>query len=168
MEWYYSRNNEQCGPVGSDELIALQEKGVISGNTLVWKEGQGDWREFREAADDIFRETKAKGEESEESGKGKVVGAMETAVCAHSGKVLPKNEMVPYGDAWVAPEHKDAFVQRLMEGEKIELDEAGEYALQYVGFWWRVLGSLIDYFVKLIQHRKDLLSPISWNTSTYY
>ena len=138
MEWYYSKDDKRSGPVSPDELIALQRDGIISGDAMVWREGQGDWREFREVADEVFA---AVGEEK---------GDIETAVCAHSGKVLPKSEMVPYGDAWVAPEHKDAFVQRVMEGDKLGLSEAGQYALQYVGFWWRVLGSVIDYFVKII------------------
>ncbi len=124
------------GPVRPDELIALQQSEAISGDALVWREGQADWKEFREVADEIFAA----------AGKGNA----ETAVCAHSGKVLSKNEMVPYGEAWVAPEHKEAFVQRLMEGERLELSDAGEYALDYVGFWWRVLGAVIDYFVKII------------------
>jgi len=138
MQWYYSKGNERLGPVSPEELIAIQQDGGISGATLVWREGQGDWKEFREVADIIF------------AAVGEGMGVAETAVCAHSGKVMPRNEMVPYGDAWVAPEHKDAFVQRLMEGDRMKLSEAGEYALQYVGFWWRVLGSMIDYFVKFI------------------
>ncbi len=138
MEWYYSKDNKQQGPVSPAELIALQEAETISGDALVWRDGQGDWKQFREVANEIF------------AAAGR--GSAGTAVCAHSGKVLSKSEMVPYGDAWVAPEHKEAFVQRLMEGERLELNEAGEYALEYVGFWWRVLGSTIDYFVKLIPY----------------
>lgn len=141
MEWYYSKDKQQSGPVGSDGLIALQQKGEVAGNTLVWREGQGDWREFREVAGEVFADA------ADGSGEG---GRMETAVCAHSGKVLPKSTMVPYGDAWVAPEHKDAFVQRLMEGGRMELGEEGEYGIEYMGFWWRVLAAVIDYFVKLI------------------
>ncbi len=141
MEWYYSKGKQQAGPVSSAGLLALQQDGELAGNTLVWREGQGDWREFREVAGEVFGDT------SGDSGEG---GRVETAVCAYSGKVLPKGEMVPYGDAWVAPEHKEAFVQQLMEGGRMELGEQGEYGQQYIGFWWRVLASLIDYFVKLI------------------
>jgi len=141
MEWYYSKDKQQAGPVGSDGLIALQQAGEVAGNTLVWREGQGDWREFREVAGEVF------GDAVGGSGEG---GGVETAVCAYSAKVLPKSGMVPYGDAWVAPEHKDAFVQRLMEGGRMELGEEGEYGMQFMGFWWRALAALIDYFVKII------------------
>ncbi len=136
MEWYYSQDSKQKGPVSAADLIVLQKSDTLSGGSLVWREGMADWKEFREVADEIFT---AAGE-----------AATETAVCAHSGKVLAKNEMVPYGDAWVAPEYKEAFVQRMMEGERLELNEDGVYALQYVGFWWRVLAAVIDYFVKII------------------
>ncbi|MCF6312508.1 MAG: RDD family protein [Verrucomicrobiales bacterium] len=136
MEWFYSKNNEQKGPVSAAEMLSLHEQGVFSGDSLVWTEQQTDWKPYREVVEAIYAA----------AGKGKV----ETAVCAHSGQVLEKKDMVPYGDGWVAPEHKEQFVQRLMEGERLDLNEAGQFAMRYVGFWWRVLASVIDYFVKMI------------------
>jgi uncharacterized RDD family membrane protein YckC len=96
-----------------------------------------DWQPFRNVANEIYAFATGAAED------------LDTAVCAYSGRVLPKAEMVPYGDVFVAPEHKDAFVQQLMETGKTAIEQStGD--MQYVGFWWRFLGWIIDYFVLLI------------------
>lgn len=44
MKWYYSLNNEQCGPVTFEELKSLAAQGIVNKNdTLVWQEGSVDW-----------------------------------------------------------------------------------------------------------------------------
>jgi len=137
MDWYYAIGDDKRGPVTTDEISRLSRVGEISGDTLLWKEGLPDWQPFREVAGEIFGFS-AEGKDNPD-----------TAVCAYSGRVLPKVEMVPYGDVFIAPEHKDAFVQQLMETGKTAIEKStGE--IQYVGFWWRVLSALIDYFILVI------------------
>ncbi|MES2439429.1 MAG: CD225/dispanin family protein [Verrucomicrobiota bacterium] len=43
MQWYYSKNGTQLGPVAEGELRAKLASGEISPADLVWKEGMSDW-----------------------------------------------------------------------------------------------------------------------------
>lgn len=43
MQWYYSKNGTQLGPVPQGELISKLASGEVSASDLVWKEGMGDW-----------------------------------------------------------------------------------------------------------------------------
>lgn len=43
VEWFYESGGEQCGPVSSSELKSLAISGIISPETLVWREGYEDW-----------------------------------------------------------------------------------------------------------------------------
>ncbi len=46
-QWYYLVNNEQQGPVSSDELKELAANGTITPDTHVWREGLDDWQPAR-------------------------------------------------------------------------------------------------------------------------
>lgn len=41
--WHYVQNGKACGPVDAETLLALFKTGSVSRDTLVWKEGMGDW-----------------------------------------------------------------------------------------------------------------------------
>lgn len=43
MQWYYSKNGTQLGPVEEGELRAKIASGEISSADLVWREGMTDW-----------------------------------------------------------------------------------------------------------------------------
>lgn len=43
MQWYYSKNGTQLGPVEEGELRGKIASGEISSTDLVWKEGMTDW-----------------------------------------------------------------------------------------------------------------------------
>ena len=49
MEWFYVKAGEQQGPVDEAALAELRSSGAIADNTLVWKEGMGDWIPYRDA-----------------------------------------------------------------------------------------------------------------------
>jgi hypothetical protein len=100
MNWYYEKDGSQRGPVPVEELLRLLETHEITSATLVWREGMGDWVELSKA-----------GVLSGPTGE-------EMAVCAHSGTVRPKSEMIPYGSLWISPEHRDVFVENLMAGKE--------------------------------------------------
>jgi hypothetical protein len=42
-EWYYTKNNQQMGPVSWDELKQLADSGVLKPSDMVWKEGLVNW-----------------------------------------------------------------------------------------------------------------------------
>lgn len=102
--WHYEEEGTRRGPVGERRLVELFELGVVREMTLVWTEGMAEWRELasvlpvaKDPDPDRLRES-------------------DLATCAVSGKRLPRSQMLPFGDRWVAPEHRDDFVQRLEEG----------------------------------------------------
>jgi uncharacterized RDD family membrane protein YckC len=42
-EWYYAIDGVQQGPVSRDALMQLLASGQVAGDSLVWREGMGDW-----------------------------------------------------------------------------------------------------------------------------
>jgi len=137
-EWFYTdAARTQQGPVARDTLLSLNRNGDINADSLVWKEGMPDWLPFAQVAGPMFGET--------EEGI-----PMETGVCAHSKRVYPISEMLPYGDALIGIEHKDAFIQHLMESGNTQIADATDSRFIYVGFWWRTLSSFLDYLAKIV------------------
>lgn len=47
MNWYYAINHQQQGPVTEAQLRALAKDGVVTGDTLVWREGLASWQPWR-------------------------------------------------------------------------------------------------------------------------
>lgn len=48
-EWYYSdAQRQQHGPVGPEHLANLHARGLLPGETLVWREGMSEWKPWRE------------------------------------------------------------------------------------------------------------------------
>lgn len=92
-EWYYEKEGTQQGPVSDTELRSLQNSGQVSGETLIWREGMDEWSPLSESDLDT-----------------------PTAICAVTGERHPQAEMLQYGEQWILPDQKDAFVQRLNEG----------------------------------------------------
>ena len=43
MQWYYSKNGTQLGPVAQGELIAKLASGEVFPTDLVWRDGMADW-----------------------------------------------------------------------------------------------------------------------------
>jgi hypothetical protein len=43
MQWYYSKNSNQLGPVSLDEIRFKLASGEITGTDMVWKEGMQNW-----------------------------------------------------------------------------------------------------------------------------
>lgn len=75
------------------------------------------------------------------SAEAKGLDAWDTAVCAVSGRRLPKSQMFQYGGDWIAIDQRERFFQRL----RGDVPGAGE--LEYAGFGIRVLAKLIDMIV---------------------
>lgn len=43
MNWHYSNQGKQMGPVGSDELRSMIAAGMVLPTDLAWREGMTDW-----------------------------------------------------------------------------------------------------------------------------
>jgi len=127
MEWFFERGGKQNGPVGVSDLVRMLDSGDLGLDTLVWRKGMDDWKPLKEA--EVIKT---------ESGE-------EMAVCAASGAVKPKSEMVPYGDRWVSPDHREEFVQQLMEGVGVEAGgDPSDYEVRigpYLGRAWKIMSA---------------------------
>ena len=42
-DWFYGKDNTQHGPVSEQEIQSLMTSGKIDTNTIIWREGMGDW-----------------------------------------------------------------------------------------------------------------------------
>jgi uncharacterized RDD family membrane protein YckC len=123
MEWYYSQNSEQRGPVSDAELAGLNQAGTITTETLIWREGWSNWRKFSDA------------------NRPSEVAAPGTAACAECGKAFPTSEMIQYESSWVCANCKPIFFQKIKEGVPL----AGD--LHYAGFWIRLVAVFIDAII---------------------
>ena len=64
--------------------------------------------------------------------------------CSECGRPWPADDLARFGEQLVCPECKNAYTQRLLEG-------AGPAsAVEYAGFWIRVLAHLIDWTILII------------------
>ena len=43
MQWYYSKNGSQIGPIDQNELLTKISSGEMLQSDLVWREGMADW-----------------------------------------------------------------------------------------------------------------------------
>ncbi len=43
MQWYYSKNGTQLGPVAEGELLAKLASGEVTAMDMVWNDGMKDW-----------------------------------------------------------------------------------------------------------------------------
>ncbi len=124
MSWYYSSGSEKVGPVELSEISSLISSGIIKDDTLLWKDGMPDWKPYRElrASPELFE-------------------GSEYAVCAESGVMALKENMVRFGNAYVSAEFKDVYMQKIQEGAT----ETGD--LYYAGFWIRFVAKFVDNII---------------------
>ncbi|MEZ5326506.1 MAG: DUF4339 domain-containing protein [Verrucomicrobiales bacterium] len=142
MNWYFEIDRKQQGPVSASHLVSAHQSGVLPETALVWNETLTEWEPLSKHLTALLAEVQGSGDASNSTANQKM------AVCAYSGKVMPMSEMVAYGDKWISPEHKDAFVHGLMEGSNLDPRVAGEYV--YAGFWIRFGAKFIDGMVLMI------------------
>lgn len=91
MEWFYASGSNRVGPVKPEEFEGAIKTNVVTGETLVWSKGMGDWLPYSQVAAD-------------------------TAVCAASGGRYWQRDMIPYEGKFISAEHKEQYFQRLREG----------------------------------------------------
>jgi hypothetical protein len=114
MNWYYVDAGQQAGPVDDAQLAALVESGKVQGETLVWREGMGNWAPYRE----VFPPSAQAG-----AGAPPVFGAPAgdagaggNVICSECGRSFAPSEVIRYGDKNICASCKPLFFQRLSEG----------------------------------------------------
>jgi len=133
MNWYYVEAGKQAGPVDDPQLEQLRQLGTIQMDTLVWHEGMGDWRPFRDMMADVVPAPPP------QVAAPPVALPTGSVVCVECGQVFDLNDTIPYGTVRVCAGCKPVFMQKLSEGVKVE---AG--VIRYAGFLIRFGAKLID------------------------
>ena len=107
MQWYYSSDAQQQGPVSTAELEALARTGRVTPETLVWREGLPNWVTYSSVAANEPTPPLAG-----------AVPATDAALahCAECGKNFPKDTMVAFENSHICAACKPLFFQKLREG----------------------------------------------------
>lgn len=113
MNWYYALNGQQLGPVSEQELLQLAAQGTLSGGSLVWREGIGDWLPLSSA-----------------------LPASQTVSTAVAGAPVIGGYAVPEA-------HKDLVVQQMREGVSPMLPGAMNYAGFWIRFVAKFIDGII-------------------------
>jgi hypothetical protein len=143
MTWYYVANNERKGPVEQAEFEQLIQQGVISPQTLIWREGMAEWQ----PRDVVFT---AVGTPPPPS------GAVPGVVCSQCGRIFQPDDVIRLGGGYVCAACKPIATQKLREGvldantsEQIRKDHISHEAsiksvglLYFIGAAFMILGSI--------------------------
>jgi uncharacterized RDD family membrane protein YckC len=126
MAWHYVHNGKSVGPINDQDFQQLVQQGVITGETMVWREGMATWQAYRELS----------------ASAGTVASGAPAGgvVCRECGNTFPMDQVVNVAGSYVCAACKPIFMQKLQEGAVV----AGSDGMQYAGFWIRVGAKLID------------------------
>ena len=121
MKWYYAVGQQQQGPLDDAQFDALIAAGTITPDTLVWREGLGNWQPLR-----VARPGSAVAPPGAVPPLAQPMGATPTTAtppgqvqCAECRGFFPKEDTIQYGSAFVCATCKPIFVQRLREGAPV-------------------------------------------------
>lgn len=124
MNWYYSKGETRQGPVTTEVLQSLVDRGELDATSLVWNETLDGWKRLTEV--DL-----ASGRDAEFH-------------CAECGRSFPAGETVEFEGRRVCAECKPRFVQRVREGVLAPAN------MQFGGFWIRFAARLIDQLILFV------------------
>lgn len=113
MNWYYSTGDTSQGPLDDAAFGQLVARGVITPDTLVWRDDQGEWRPYRELAVTALSEPPAR-----TAPPAAVAAAPEAATraCAECGRHFPLDDLLAVGQLHICAACKPLYLQRLREG----------------------------------------------------
>jgi uncharacterized RDD family membrane protein YckC len=143
VNWYYALNNQQLGPVDEQTLQGLVSAGTINGQTLVWREGMGEWVALSIAPNlppDLLALITSAPAIAATGSHAPISNLPPGKVrCAECGGIFPPEETIQYGTQNVCGACKPIFLQRLREG-------AGGLStgLVYATIWKRFFAKIVD------------------------
>lgn len=132
-EWYYAEGQQRQGPLAVEEIRQRFQRGQLTLDTLVWREGMGQWAALRQVVDELGLQTLAAASTDTASGGFDLRG--DYAAIDNGTAPLPGTGPLsssPY-DAPAAGGGGD-HLQPVQGGEVV-----------YAGFWKRVAAYFIDY-----------------------
>ncbi|MCF6313622.1 MAG: GYF domain-containing protein [Verrucomicrobiales bacterium] len=185
MQWYYAHSDIKRGPVTGEELEHLYKDGIISKDTLVWRDGMEDWVKLAELPElasslsiDLSQHTAELGELAgiEESANAVIVpppfpNAAEGGQIDPTGGVMPASYITQaviglvIGLMCCAPVAGFAVVA-IVKGNKVkELYDAGDYvgaqeASQKAKYWCNVtaIALVVVIVIGIIANVTDALN----------
>jgi hypothetical protein len=103
MNWFYTtQDGSQAGPVDETVLEGLFRSGAVTAETLVWKEGMDDWKQYSV----IFSGPAPSG----------LTAAQGGVRCAECGQTFPADQLISLGGRSVCGACKPLAVQKFQEG----------------------------------------------------
>lgn len=136
MEWFYSFNGQQTGPVSDEELERLVTAGVVTPDTLVWRDGWADWKPYRLASQPVPPSFAAPS----------AGPPAQQRFCSECGGSYSAEQLTQYGSSLVCPACRPAFLGRTAAGVPV----AAVAGRRYAGFWIRFAAIFIDGIVLAI------------------
>jgi uncharacterized RDD family membrane protein YckC len=135
--WYYATGSERVGPLDEAAFRAAVAAGVVTDQTLVWREGMADWQPWGSIPGHM---SAAAAPQMAAAPTPQVAGASPAGqgVCVECGEVYPLSDMVTYQGRNICPVCKPVFFQRLQERGGLP----GQ--LRYAGFWIRWVAKFVD------------------------
>jgi uncharacterized RDD family membrane protein YckC len=124
LDWFYTQNGKQLGPVVESELSRLVHEGIVNNQTLVWRAGMETWQPY-----------------ASHGPQAPQVAGEVPRFCSTCGKPFPTEDLAVFGSSAVCAACKPAFVQGLRQGAH---STSGASAFQYAGFWIRTCALFID------------------------
>jgi len=116
MQWYYSAGGQQQGPVSPAELEGLVRSGMVTAETMVWREGLPNWVAYATIAAPLASLNPS----ANVPPSPVMAGATgEQARCSECGLTFSKDDMVMYQNAYVCASCKPLFFQKVREGVAI-------------------------------------------------
>jgi hypothetical protein len=108
MQWYYSDQGQQRGPVSAEQLEKLTRSGVVTPRTLVWREGFANWMPYSAIAQ--------RGLSPQSGAPVSNAAGGDLVVCTECRRGFPKSETVQFEGSYVCAGCKPIFMQKLREG----------------------------------------------------
>ena len=138
MDWYYSDDGKQAGPVADEALMDLVRSGKIRPDTIVWHSGLPAWTPYGQIAGAGVASAAVPPLMSSVAAAVEPAPAVDTKFCTECGRSFSVDNLARFGDRWVCGNCKELFAQKLREG--VNLQGTANYA----GFWIRLGAVLID------------------------
>lgn len=124
MNYYYAINGQQNGPVSEEQLATLVAQGIVTVETLVWREGMERWEPYGKvaaggaspAAEGSPTPGESAGAVSEASIAGSSSSGTPLVECSVCHGNFPQDQTIKYGTMSVCASCKPRFLQGLREG----------------------------------------------------
>ena len=136
-EWYYAEGQQRQGPLEVTEIRQRFQRGQLNLDTLVWREGMGQWAPLRQMVDELGLQTLADASTSNATGGFDLRN--DYAAIDNGTAPLPGTGALS-SSPYTAPGAGGSDYSQPVQGGEVV----------YAGFWKRFAAYLIDYFVLLI------------------